>query len=243
MEVAYSMGQAVWSRTVRILQSQGTLLSRSAAFEPEDEGQTRLLPRDSATLRPHGEKQTVQGKNRSLIAFSAMLGLPVVIFSTVWVLGRTQTKEPPRIPDGRKDALSVLRSEISATPPISSTPRRVLIAVNSRPVGATLVRVMDNKVLGVTPWRQEQPAQPSEMALELRLSGYLPKSMTIRLDEDTTRNEVLTAESKPKKPQPIPRVTRAAEEKRQPSLNASKSTDRPQPTQEKSHDPVYRIID
>lgn len=231
------------AEVVRILQSQVALLSKSATFEPEDEGQTRLLPRDSATLRPRGEKQAPQGSHRSLIAFIAKLGLPIVIISTVWALGHNQKKEPPRIPDGRKDTLSAPRSEISATPPIGSSPLRVLTIVNSHPIGATVVRVIDNKVLGVTPWRQEQPAQPSELALELRLSGYLPKSLTIRLDEDSTRTEVLTAESKPRKPQSLLRVTRAAAEKRQPSPSASKAVDPPKPIQEKSNDPVSRIID
>lgn len=230
------------AEVARILQSPNGSLHRPAAFESGDEGQTRLLPRDSATLRPNGEQRTAPRRSTSLITLGAMLGLPIVILSTVWAL-RGQTKDLLPVPDARKDARSTLRTESSPQKSTDSTTRIVSTAITSSPVGAAVVRIMDSKVLGVTPWHQEQPAQPSELKLELRLSGYLPKLMKIRMDEDTARNEVLTAESKPRKHQPVTRVTRATEEKRQPLPNVPKVTARPKSTQEKSHDPASRIID
>lgn len=229
----------------RTLQFQGKVPSGASELAAEvalNEGETKLLKRNLSTLRPHGEKQHSPGKSRALITFSALLAVPILMLSTfLLVLHRNQKAASPSAPEVRKDALSTARPNTALEG--DSIPRRVVTAISSRPPGAMVVRVIDNKVLGITPWRQEGSAQTSNMALELRLSGYLPRPMTIRLDEDAQLNEVLTAEPKPRKPPSIPRITRAAAEKHPPSPSAPKVTDQPRLPQEKSYAPIGRIID
>lgn len=234
------------AEVVRVLQLRDKALQQNAPaeFDPEDGGQTQLLSKNSTTLRSNGEQQTVQRKKRTLLAFSSALGLGGVILIVVLSLGHKQPIAAPDRPDIRKDVTSGVTAEAPSKSQTGAATPMVVTEITSQPVGAMIIRVADNKVLGVTPWHQEQPSQPSSMPVELRLSGYQTKSLTIRLDQDTSRNEALAAEQRPRKPQYPPRAARVAEEK-SPSLSQtpSKAIERPKVTQEKNHDPLSRIVD
>lgn len=234
------------AEVVRVLQLRDKPLQQSAssAFDPEDAGQTKLLTRNSTPLRSNGEQQTIQRKSRALLAFSTVVGLGGVILVAVLSLGHRQPSANPERPGAREDVILGAAAESpSKTQSVSETPK-VVTEITSQPLGAMIIRVGDNKLLGVTPWRQEQPAQPSSMSVELRFPGYQTKSLTVRLDQDTSRKETLAVEPRLRKPQPPPRVVRVAEEKRQPLPSTpSKTTERPKVTQEKNHDPLSRIVD
>ena len=64
---------------------------------------------------------------------------------------------------------------------------KVTWTVSSEPTGAAVVRATDQRILGKTPWRSEQPASSGSTVLILRLPGYADRVVTI----DQTANAVV----------------------------------------------------
>ena len=56
--------------------------------------------------------------------------------------------------------------------------------VESDPSSADVYDVRKDELLGKTPFRVEQPIQPGEVELELRLEGYQHKRITVKADEN-----------------------------------------------------------
>jgi serine/threonine-protein kinase len=88
-----------------------------------------------------------------------------------------------------KDATNQTSTAADAgTPPDASdaAPPQKLVhwQIESSPAGAEVIRIDDNKSQGQTPLRIEQPAQPGEVKLELRLKGYAPLPFAISGEED-----------------------------------------------------------
>jgi len=69
------------------------------------------------------------------------------------------------------------------TPPVSK-PAPVKWHIESEPSGAEIYRVEGNKLEGHTPFRSEQPPEPGQIEIELRLSGYQPAKLTLDGSKD-----------------------------------------------------------
>lgn len=228
----------------RLLQAQEAALPQEPepVFDPEDLGETRLFPRDSTTFRASGERQTAASRRGRLAALSAALGLTTVVFLAVWIPTRNKPPTPGIMPSGRAEALPAPRpvAQPELNPPPGPTARRAGWLLKSQPSGATVVRSADGQVLGITPWRQELPAQSGELALELRLPGYRSRSVTVRLDQDSERTEALLAEPRPNKVwHSVPRAIATGGKPEQAAKVAAPS----RPSKGKSHDSASRIID
>ncbi len=64
---------------------------------------------------------------------------------------------------------------------------KVTWTISSEPAGATVVRATDQRILGRTPWRSEQPQGSGSVVLILRLPGYADRVVTM----DQTANAVV----------------------------------------------------
>ena len=102
----------------------------------------------------------------------------------------------------------VVRSKLErpvASASIPSSPRaaaqRVTLGVETDPPGAQVLRVTDGQVLGKTPWHLDQAAQAGELAVRLRLAGYLERIVLLDLAKRGIRPVALSAVS-PGPPQP-----------------------------------------
>jgi serine/threonine-protein kinase len=73
------------------------------------------------------------------------------------------------------------------TTSLPSSANKVTWTVTSEPAGATVVRATDQRILGKTPWRSEQPHSNGSVVLILRLPGYADRVVTI----DQTANAVV----------------------------------------------------
>jgi len=71
--------------------------------------------------------------------------------------------------------------------PVPTLASKVSWVVSSEPSGAAVVRATDQRILGKTPWRSEQPASSGSTVLILRLPGYADRVVTI----DQTANAVV----------------------------------------------------
>ena len=72
--------------------------------------------------------------------------------------------------------------------------------IESIPPGAEVYQLSKDELLGKTPLRIEQPIQPGEVQVELRLTGYLPKRITLACDRD---QEPPTVKLEQEKPEPV----------------------------------------
>jgi hypothetical protein len=82
----------------------------------------------------------------------------------------------------------------ATTKPAASA--RIILGVQSEPEGALVVRVSDGHTLGKTPWRTEQEAQTGELAVILRLTGYVEREVSIDLEKGGVRSVALAALAK-----------------------------------------------
>ena len=172
------------------------------------------------------------------------LALTGVLFIAVWIPGRNQPRLPPTAEIGKPPPTLRPEAPPGPRPQAVSLAHTVVTILTSQPTGAAVVRLTDDHVLGVTPWRQTQPAQTGELALELRLPGYRPRPITLHLDQDSTYNETLLAEPPPRKTWPASRPAAVAANKREhPPAPVPKVAAPPPPAKENKHDPASRIID
>ena len=73
------------------------------------------------------------------------------------------------------------------TTSLPTTANKVTWTISSEPAGATVVRATDQRILGRTPWRSEQPQSAGSQVLILRLAGYADRVVTM----DQTANAVV----------------------------------------------------
>ncbi len=52
-------------------------------------------------------------------------------------------------------------------------------------------KVIDGKKLGTTPWQTSRPAQSGTFVVRLRKPGYQRKTLTLNLNQDDSRQEIL----------------------------------------------------
>jgi serine/threonine protein kinase len=69
----------------------------------------------------------------------------------------------------------------------------VTLGVETDPPGAEVIRVTDGQVLGKTPWRIEQAAQPGELLVRLRLPGYQEREVLLNLASGGVRPIAMSA--------------------------------------------------
>ena len=76
------------------------------------------------------------------------------------------------------------------TPPLSAP--KVHWQINSTPSGALILRATDQKVIGQTPWQQEQDAASGTFSIVLHHDGFQDRPLTLDNSKDLIREEALT---------------------------------------------------
>lgn len=112
---------------------------------------------------------------RRQLMLGAGLGLSVVLLGTLIYTLRKPT--PP-----------VVKPKAVVEAP--KGPLTVNWFVTSKPSGASVVRLSDNKVLGETPYRRELPTGEGTTAVELRLEGFQPATLQLSNSADDSPKKV-----------------------------------------------------
>jgi hypothetical protein len=85
----------------------------------------------------------------------------------------------------------VLRRKDPPPPPVTTImvpQKRVQWQILTTPPGAEVVRISDGQVLGVTPWKSEQPAGQGKVGVMLRRVGFVNRELLLARDVDTTED-------------------------------------------------------
>ena len=130
---------------------------------------TTEQPLKSSTLGRAASQLRLGGRRRWL-SFVAVVGvIGIIAFLSLW-----QTKKTPM--------------RVATSTP--STKQMVTLRIDTEPRGAEVVRA-DGKVVGVSPWQQQQERVLGELRLSLRLPGYVEQAVSLRTDEERTIHVVL----------------------------------------------------
>ena len=129
---------------------------------------------------------------KSRLPLMLALGLILGLLATGAILFyqmRRQNNKPAATPpasQGRGTAEPAKDPSATAekTPPPPSKPAPVKWHIESEPNGAEIYRVEGNKLEGHTPFRSEQPPEPGQIEIELRLAGYAPAKLTLDGSKD-----------------------------------------------------------
>src|SRR5205823_2654982 len=70
--------------------------------------------------------------------------------------------------------------------PVGVESKTVLVAIDSTPTGARLVRVRDGAVLGNTPFKESWAAGDGTERLRLEKDGYRPETLVVPMDHGLT---------------------------------------------------------
>jgi hypothetical protein len=98
-----------------------------------------------------------------------------------------------RGPHGKAPPTATGAGAGSAAPPTAAAPARITLGVESDPPGAQIIRVRDGQTLGRTPWQSEQPAQPGELLVRLRLPGYVEREVALNQEKGGIKPVALTS--------------------------------------------------
>lgn len=91
----------------------------------------------------------------------------------------------------------VLRSSEPQQPQIQpriakvAAPKRIIWEVKSEPAGVEVVRVSDDVVVGLTPWRSEQAIGVGKTGMTLRRAGYMDKQVLLDREKDCSETVIL----------------------------------------------------
>jgi serine/threonine-protein kinase len=66
--------------------------------------------------------------------------------------------------------------------------KNIVWRIETTPPGVEVVRASDGKVLGVTPWKNEQPAAGGKVSITLRRAGFLPRELQLQQDADVSES-------------------------------------------------------
>ncbi|HNN94493.1 MAG TPA: protein kinase [Pseudomonadota bacterium] len=189
---------------------------RGATAAPEPAPATmplRSLPApDLATLtRSPAEARSgvaaTQRRDRLRVAGAATLGVLLLGLSYLTLARRSPTVatgEAPAVPTAPKDLPAEQPAPTAARAPSvpATSGRNIRWEVVSDPPGAVVLGI-DGKKLGTTPWQTSRAAQSGTFVVRLRKPGYQRKTLTLNLNQDDSRQEVLA---------PLPRGARGKSE-------------------------------
>ena len=139
-----------------------------------------------------------QVPRRLMPAWVPLLVGTAIVFALLWVGRSTSLRRTVDMQAVAGKGTAAKQSSVEPasgmTPPAAPvTPRRVRWSVNTEPAGATVVRVSDGSVLGMTPWYGEFVAAQGVEEIRLRLSGYVERLIQLDRSQDATRHDVLEA--------------------------------------------------
>lgn len=100
---------------------------------------------------------------------------------------------------------------------VPAKPVTVLWQLDSEPTGASVVRVADGSILGITPWRYESSQAKGLVAVQLQLDGYQPLSLKLSRENDETIKSEL---------EPVARSSKGTSKKSQKISKKTKSKKR-----------------
>jgi serine/threonine-protein kinase len=158
---------------------------------------------DGATVMPTGSAAASGGGNRTVrVALVAVVTLLVLAASAGvvgWLQKRSQVKLDPSDPKSMAQTVDKLVQGANGTGPHPAKSNSKIVAwhIESSPSGAEVYQLSKDELLGKTPLRIEQPIQPGEVQVELRLTGYLPKRITLACDRDQEPPVVKLDQEKP----------------------------------------------
>ncbi len=156
-----------------------------------------------------------QSQRRALPVVLPLVAGTLLVFVLLWAgraaLVRRETALEASTPTRTSGQLAGV-VDAAAARSASQAPRMVRWSVNTEPAGATVVRVSDGSVLGVTPWYGEFAAGSGVEEIRLRLSGYVERLIQLDRSQDAVRHDVLDAVASAAVTQPT-----AVEEKEPPS--------------------------
>lgn len=147
------------------------------------------LGRVNSTLGLATGEPAGSGRKGRRVVMASLLTLSVSLLTVLGGLGLRQAQRtrpsPKQIPAETATATSPpsTPSQSASAPATTPTSRHVIWVLDSQPRGAQVVRTRDGMVLGQTPLRHSQEAQPGSETLVLRLAGYQP--ITMELDRDS----------------------------------------------------------
>lgn len=147
------------------------------------------LGRVNSTLGLSTGEPAGSGRKGRRMVLASLLTLSVSLLTVLGGLGLRQAQRtrpsPKQIPADTATATSPpsTPSQPESAPAATPASRHVIWQLNSQPRGAQVVRTRDGMVLGQTPLRHSQEAQPGSETLVLRLVGYQP--ITMELDRDS----------------------------------------------------------
>ncbi len=156
-------------------------------------------------------------------------GIAIVLIGIGLVAG---LRRPSSVP-----ALPLPPPPPPAAASVVAPPKQIIWQITTNPPGAEVVRISDGEVLGLTPWKSEQPAGAGKFGINLRRNGY--SDSQVLLNRETDANEkielapipVSPAEVEtPKKPSRSKRTSKAAK----PASPATSATSVKKPEEEAS---------
>ena len=144
--------------------------------------------RDAATIMPTPSPVASGGGRGLRIVIVALVTL-LALGIGAGVVGLLQKRDSVRLDptDPKSLGKTVDKLVNPADNPDSKKPKAAKIIswhVESDPSSADVYDVRKDELLGKTPFRVEQPIQPGEVELELRLEGYQHKRITVKADEN-----------------------------------------------------------
>ncbi len=142
-------------------------------------------PRDGATVMPASSSEAAGGGRTLrvvLVALLTLLLLGVAVGVYTWLHKRGDGKLDPTDPKSLAQTVDGLANDPQGAAGKSGKSSSKIISwhVESSPSGAEVYQLNKDELLGKTPFRVEQPVQPGEIELELRLDGYVSKRIRLQ---------------------------------------------------------------
>lgn len=160
---------------------------------------------DGATVMPTPSPVAEQGSRTLRIVLVAVVTI-LVLAVGAGVVGflqkKSQVKLDPNDPKSMVQTVDKLVQGANGGGPATSKASSKIVNwhIESSPSGAEVYQLNKDELLGKTPLRIEQPIQPGEVQVELRLPGHAPKRITLACDRD---QEPPTVTLEPEKQEPI----------------------------------------
>ena len=134
------------------------------------------VPGSSTLGSSAGQAQPAASRRSLAVAIGSVVGAVAVGL----VLVMTLRPSPPPVVQLPPPRPPVVEKKPVESPP----PRAVQVQVSSTPLGASVVRVRDGQLLGITPLTLKNQAAAGSEQLRVVLPGYAEEVLTIDLDKD-----------------------------------------------------------
>lgn len=147
------------------------------------------------TFSSAAEELPLDARTRRLRLLGGVL-VAVAFFGAVGVLLSLRSPSRPASspPTGEMNlrAATVTAQEVvPKSVAAAATQRSIRWQIVTEPTGASVLGI-DGKVLGTTPWHLTQAASNGTFVVRLSKPGYGRKTLTLNLDQDASRQEILT---------------------------------------------------